>query len=417
VCRLKDFYLLCASQLFTLNLCYMNSAIRTQLSIMMFLEYMIWGAWFVAMGTYLGEQFKAEGGQIGLAYGNAWFGALVSPFFIGMIADRYFPAQKVLGVLHLIGAALLYWIAQIDNWAQFPWVLLVYSCVYMPTVALTNTVAMGQTTDPGKDFPTLRVLGTIGWIVAGFVINDYMKTNIIFIVPAAISALLGIYSFFLPNTPPKGDKSATSFGQILGLDALSLFKNRSYLIFFIGSILLCIPLSFYYSFTAGYLDASKVANVPSKMALLGQGSEVVFMLLMPFFLQRMGVRNILLAAMAAWIIRYLCFSFGGEHAHMLLLLGVFLHGICYDFFFVTGYIYTEQTAGERYKNSAQGLFTIATYGMGMTLGSYIGGWVADMYKHNEVMNWSGFWMVPVYIAAAILVTFLVAFKEPKPAAS
>jgi nucleoside transporter len=393
----------------------MTPVVRTQLSIMMFLEYMIWGAWFVAMGIYLGEQFKADGGQIGLAYGNAWFGALVSPFFIGMIADRYFPAQKVLGVLHLIGAALLYYIAQIDDWSLFPWVLLVYSCIYMPTVALTNTVAMGQTNDPGKDFPTLRVLGTIGWIVAGVVVSNYAKTNIIFIVPAAISALLGVYSFFLPNTPPKGSASGKSFADVLGLDALSLLNNRSYMIFFVGSILLCVPLSFYYSFTGSYLEASKVGDVTTKMAILGQGSEVIFMLLMPFFLMRMGVRNILLAAMVAWVLRYLCFSFGTEHTQWLLLLGVALHGICYDFFFVTGYIYTEQTAGEQYKNSAQGLFTIATYGMGMTLGSYIGGAIAKSYTQNDAIQWAGFWLVPAGIAAVILVMFLAAFKEQKPA--
>jgi nucleoside transporter len=389
----------------------MRNSTRFQLSVMMFLEYFIWGAWFVAMGIYLPAVLKASGPQVGLAYGNAWFGALISPFFIGMIADRYFSAQKVLGVLHLLGAGLLYWLAQIQDLALFPWALLLYSCLYMPTVALTNTVALGQTPDATKDFPTLRVLGTIGWIAAGVAVNSQSSTNFIFVLPAVLSAVLGVYSFFLPDTPPKGAGSGGSLRQVLGLDALALFKDRSYSIFFIGSILLCIPLSFYYSFTGDFLTASGVTDVTSKMGLLGQGSEVLFMFLMPLFLTRLGVRNILLIAMLAWVGRYLAFGFGGGQAHWLLYLGVLLHGICYDFFFVTGYIYTDQKAGEKIKNSAQGLFTIATYGVGMTLGSYFGGLIAGLYTQGGVRDWAGLWMVPAGIAAVILIAFLAAFRD------
>lgn len=393
----------------------LSNATRLQLSVMMFLEYFIWGAWFVAMGIYLPAVLKADGVQVGIAYGNAWFGALISPFFIGMIADRYFSAQRVLGVLHLIGAGLLYWLSQIQDLGLFPWVLLVYSCIYMPTVALTNAIAMAQTRDSAKDFPTLRVLGTIGWIVAGIAINSQSSTNFIFLLPAILSAVLGVFSFTLPDTPPKGAASGASLREVLGLDALSLFKDRSYLIFFVGSILLCVPLSFYYSFTGDFLTASGVEDVTSKMGLLGQGSEVIFMLLLPVILASLGVRNILLVAMAAWILRYLCFGFGGPQAHLLLYLGVVLHGICYDFFFVTGYIYTDQKADEKTKNSAQGLFTIATYGVGMTLGSYLGGIIAGMFTQEGVRNWSGLWLVPAGIAAVILVMFLAMFKDTAPA--
>ena len=382
---------------------------------MMFLEYFIWGAWFVAMGIYLPAVLKADGVQVGIAYGNAGFGALISPFFIGLIADRYFSAQKVLGVLHLVGAVLLYWLAQIQDLSLFPWVLLGYSCVYMPTVALTNAIAMAQTGDSAKDFPTLRVLGTIGWIVAGVAINSQSSSNFIFVLPAILSAALGVFSFTLPDTPPKGAASGANLRQILGLDALSLLKDRSYLTFFIGSILLCIPLSFYYSFTGDYLTASGVEDVTSKMGLLGQGSEVVFMLLLPVILARLGVRNILIVAMLAWIRRYLLFGFGGPQSHLLLCLGVVLHGICYDFFFVTGYIYTDQKAGVAVKNSAQGLFTIATYGVGMTLGSYLGGVIAALFTHDGVRDWSGLWMVPAGIAGVILVMFLLLFKERRAA--
>lgn len=389
----------------------MNTSTRIQLSAMMLLEYFVWGAWFVAMGIYLPAALKADGIQIGVAYGNAWFGALVSPFFIGLIADRYFSAQKVLGVLHLIGAVLLWYLSQINDIHTFQWVLLAYSCVYMPTVALTNTVAMGQTKDPGKDFPTLRVLGTIGWIIAGVAVNSRSDTSFIFTLPAVLSAVLGVYSFFLPDTPPKGGAGGSSLAKLAGLDALSLFKDRSYTTFFIGAVLLCIPLSFYYSFTGDYLGASGVSNVTSIMGLLGQGSEVLFMLLLPLFLKRWGVRNILLAAMVAWTARYLLLSAGGPQSHILLLAAVALHGICYDFFFVTGYIYSDQKAGDAIKNAAQGLFTIATYGMGMTIGSYIGGLVAEAFTHDGVRDWHNMWLVPAGIAGLILVLFMVAFKD------
>jgi nucleoside transporter len=389
----------------------MQLATRLQLSVMMLLEYFIWGAWFVAMGIYLPAVLKADGAQVGLAYGNAWFGAMVSPFFIGMIADRYFSAQKVLGVLHLLGAVLLWYLAQTRDLAVFPWILLVYSCVYMPTVALTNSVAMGQTDNQERDFPTLRGLGTIGWILAGVVVNSRSASSFIFTMPAVLSVVLGIFSFFLPDTPPKGRSSGGSIRQILGLDALALFKDRSYTTFFVGAILLCVPLSFYYAFTGDYLTTSGVENVTSVMGLLGQGSEVLFMLMMPFFLMRLGVRNILLVAMLAWVARYLLLSFGGAELHWPLYLAVLLHGICYDFFFVTGYIYSDQKAGEKIKSSAQGLFTIATYGIGMTFGSYLGGAVAKMFTENGVRNWSGLWLVPAAIAAVILIVFLFLFKE------
>jgi nucleoside transporter len=363
------------------------------------------------MGIYLPAVLQADGIQVGLAYGNAWFGAIVSPFFIGLIADRYFPAQKVLGVLHLAGAALLYYLAQVNDIAVFPWVLLVYSCVYMPTVALTNSVAMGQTNDPARDFPPLRVLGTIGWIAAGFAVNPWSDTSFIFTLPAILSAVLGFYSFFLPDTPPKARTAKSGWRQALGWDALGLFKDRSYALFFAGSVLLCVPLSFYYAFTGDFLGVSGVQNVTSVMGLFGQGSEVLFMLLLPFFLIRLGVRRIMLIAMVAWTGRYLLLSWGGVDLHWPLYAAVLLHGICYDFFFVTGYIYSEQKAGEKIKNAAQGLFTVATLGLGMTLGSYLGGIVAAAYTTNGVRDWHGLWLVPAGIAAAILLVFLVAFQE------
>lgn len=391
----------------------MKNTVRFQLSVMMFLQYFVWGAWFVAMGIYLPAALGAGGLQVGLAYGNAWFGALVSPFLVGMIADRYFSGQKVLGVLHLAGAALLWYLAQVRDLEWFPWVLLMYSCLYMPTVSLSNAVAMHQTKDATRDFPTLRVLGTIGWIVAGIAIADKASTAFIFELPAMVSAALGIFCFFLPDTPPKGAGSEASLAKMAGLDALSLLKDRSYLVFFVGSILLCVPLSFYYSFTGDYLTVSGVENVTSVMGIFGQGSEVLFMFLLPVLLQRWGFRNILLIAIAAWALRYVLLSTGGAGWHWPLYLAVLLHGICYDFFFVTGFIYTDQKAGDATRSAAQGLFTIATYGIGMTVGSYVGGIVADAYTLEGGRDWSGMWLVPAGVAAVILVAFLALFREQR----
>ena len=380
---------------------------------MMFLEYFIWGAWFVAMGIYLPAVLKADGAQVGLAYGNAWFGAIVSPFFIGLIADRYFSAQKVLGVLHLIGAALLWQLSKMQDIGAFSWVLLVYSCIYMPTLALTNAIAMAQSDNQTRDFPTLRVLGTIGWIAAGIAVSSQASAAFIFYLPALVSAGLGIFSFFLPDTPPQNTAAGKSLAQLAGLDALQLLKDRSYGVFFTGSILLCIPLSFYYAFTGDYLSASGVEGVTTVMGVLGQGSEVFFMFALPVLLTRWGVRNILLVAMAAWTLRYLLLSWGDVDNWMPLYFAVALHGICYDFFFVTGYIYTDNKAGAGIKSAAQGLFTLATYGIGMTLGSYAGGAVAAAFTREGARDWTGMWLVPAGIAAIILGVFLLAFREKK----
>lgn len=391
----------------------MKTSIRLQLSVMMFLEYFIWGAWFVAMGIYLPAVLKAEGAQVGIAYGNAWFGAIVSPFFIGLIADRYFSAQKVLGVLHLIGAALLWQLSQMQEIGAFSWVLLAYSCIYMPTLALTNAIAMAQTDNQTRDFPTLRVLGTIGWIAAGIAVSSQASTAFIFTLPAVVSAGLGVFSFFLPDTPPQNTAAGKTLAQLAGLDALQLLKDRSYAIFFIGSILLCVPLSFYYAFTGDYLTTSGVEAVTTVMGVLGQGSEVFFMFALPVLLMRWGVRNILLVAMAAWTLRYLLLAWGDAGNSIPLYFAVALHGICYDFFFVTGYIYTDSKAGAAVKSAAQGLFTIATYGLGMTLGSYAGGVVAEAFTREGVRDWTGMWLVPAGIAALILAVFVLAFREEK----
>lgn len=384
---------------------------------MMFLNFFIWGAWFVTMGTYLGTDLKASGTEIGIAYGTQSWGAIIAPFIIGLIADRFFAAQKILGVLHLLGAALMWYISSAPAFGQFFPALLVYMILYMPSIALVNSISFKQMANPEKEFPSIRVLGTIGWIVAGMIIGwlAWEKTGsleLTFKMTAIASVVLGILSFTLPNTPPPKAGQKVSIGDVLGLDALGMLKNRSYLVFFIASIGICIPLAFYYSFANPFLNELGVESAASKQSW-GQVSEIVFMLIMPVLFLRWGVKRMLLVGMSAWILRYILFAYGDNGAlYWMLFVGILLHGICYDFFFVTGQIYTERFAGEKFKSAAQGLITLATYGVGMLIGYSISGVVADANLTGENMhNWLNIWLVPAAIAGAVLLIFALMFQE------
>ena len=362
----------------------------------------------------MGEHLHSSGVQIGAAYSALAIATMISPFFVGMIADRYFAAQRIMGVLHLLGAALLFLSTRITDNGAFYWVILLYSLLYMPTIALSNSIAFHQMTDPGKQFPWIRVFGTIGWIVAGLLIGlmAIEKTNYTFMIAAGVSTLLGLLSFALPDTPPKGN-TGTSASKALGTEAFVLFKNKPYLIFFIAAILVCIPLSFYYGFANPFLNELHMANAAAKMTM-GQVSEALFILAIPFLFKRIGVKNMLLLGMTAWIVRYICFAYGDTGSNIwMLYAGIVLHGVCYDFFFVTGYMYTEMKAGEKIKNAAQGLFTFATYGLGMFIGTWFSGFVADYYKTGDTHNWLRIWFVPVYIAIAVLLYFIIFFREKK----
>lgn len=397
---------------------------RIELSIMMFLQFFIWGAWAVTMGTYL-NAIGFKGTDIGSAYSTTAWAAILSPFFVGMVADRFFSAERVMGVLHLLGAALMYWATTITEPGKFFWVLLGYALCYMPTLALVNAIAFQQMKDPGKEFPSIRVLGTLGWIVAGLIIG-FMKiepTVIPLKIAAGMSLLMGVYSFFLPNTPPKGKGKKVAVSDILGLDALSLMKDRSFAVFVICSLLICIPLSFYYNFTNMFLNESGVENAASKMTM-GQMSEVVFMLVMPFFFARLGVKKMLLGGMLAWAARYLLFAFGNSESLVFMFyLGILLHGICYDFFFVTGQIYVDREAPEQIRASAQGFIALITYGAGMVIGAKVSGLVVDKYAQFEIVDgiekavahqWTNIWIIPAIMAAVVIVFFAILFRD-KPA--
>ncbi len=394
----------------------MNTTIRIKLSTMMFLEFFIWGAWFVTMGTFLGKNLLSNDVQIGSAYSTQSLGAIIAPFIIGLIADKFFSAQKVLGFLHLTGGILL-WIAgtSLSFELFFPFIL-GYMIAFMPTLALVNSISFKQLKDPGKEFPSIRVFGTVGWILAGLIIgwlNWEQSGNLVltFKMASVASIILGVFSFFLPKTPPvkKGEK--TSIGEILGLDALRLLKNRSYLLFFIASVAICIPLAFYYNFTNPFLNEvgiKKAAGIQS----MGQVSETLFMLLMPLFFARLGVKKMLAIGMSAWVIRYLFFAYGNSDSNYWMLIGgIVLHGICYDFFFVTGQIYTDRLAGDKFKSSAQGFITLATYGVGMLIGSIISGMVVNNYVQNTTHDWYSIWIIPAGISGLVALLFILFFKD------
>lgn len=396
----------------------MSATIRFKLSSMMFLNFFIWGAWFVTMGTYLQRIEGITDVQIGLAYGTQSLGAIIAPFIIGLIADKFFAAQKILGVLHIAGAALLYYISTLDNFSSFYIALLIYMILFMPTLALVNSISFRQIADPEKEFSNIRVWGTIGWIVAGLIIgwllweqkNSLRNT---FLLASTMSLLLGLFSFTLPNTPPPKANTKTTFSEIIGLDAIGLLKDKNFLIFFLASLLICIPLAFYYQETNMFLNEIKVDGAAGKMTM-GQMSEMLFLFLMPLFFKRLGVKKMLLIGMAAWVIRYLLFAYGNTGSNMWMLYGgIILHGICYDFFFVTGQVYTNEKAGENIRSSAQGMITLATYGVGMLIGFWIAGLVAENYVTAAGHAWREIWIVPASIALAVLLMYAFLFKEAK----
>ena len=403
----------------------MNTKIKIQLSLMMFLQFFIWGGWFVTLGTFLGNDLNATGAETGMAFSTQSWGAIIAPFFIGLIADRYFNAEKILGVLHLIGAVIMYYMAQAESFDAFYPLVFAYMVAYMPTLALVNSVSFFQMKDPAKEFSLIRVFGTIGWIVAGLVISYVFhwdsKESIsqgalsnTFTMVAIASLILGLISFTLPKTPPSQSDGAISISDILGLDALKLLKDRNFLMFFITSILICIPLAFYYQQANPFLVELGMENPTGKMTL-GQISEVLFMLLLPFFFKKFGFKKTLLVGMLAWAVRYALFAYGnaGELTFMLIM-GIALHGICYDFFFVSGQIYTDFKAGEKVKSAAQGLITLATYGVGMLVGFWVAGKISDKYTLTDgTHDWEVIWMIPAVFALGVMVLFIVVFKDEK----
>jgi len=390
---------------------------------MMFLEFFIWGAWFVTMGSYLTGSLGFSGADSALAYSTQSWGAIIAPFIIGLIADKYVNAERLLGVIHLIGAGLMYVLASATEFSAFYPYLLLYMILYMPTLALVNAISFRQMDDPARHFGNIRVWGTVGWIVAGLAISYLFAWDSqaglaagllrnTFTMAAMASLALGVFSFTLPATPPQKGGSGGGLRDALGLDALALLRDRNFLIFFAASILICIPLAFYYQHANQFLTEIQVANAAG-IQTLGQVSEVAFMLLVPFFLKRFGMKLTLLIGMLAWAARYVLFAYGnaGELVFMLIL-GIALHGVCYDFFFVSGQVFTDSKAGPRYKGAAQGLITLATYGVGMLIGFWIAGQLTDAFAiQGGGHDWRSIWLYPAAFAALVAVLFGLLFKN------
>ncbi len=399
--------------------------VKIRLSLMMFLEFFVWGSWYVTMGTFLGANIQAKDQDISLAFSTQSLGAILAPFLVGLIADRYFQAQKILGVIHLVGALLLYGLHEAVDFGSFFPILLAYMILFMPTLALVNSISFNQMQQPEKEFSGVRIWGTLGWVAAGVLISalawdspEGLTAGLLqntWKLAAGVSLLLGLYSFTLPATPPQA-KTSDPFllKDILGLDALRLLTHKNYAIFFLSSILICIPLAFYYQNASPFLTELGVANSTGKMAL-GQVSEILFLLALPFFFTRYGLKNTLALAMLAWVIRYLFFAFGDTGSGTwMLLAGIILHGICYDFFFVSGQIYTDAHAGKKYKSAAQGLITLATYGIGMGLGFWVAGQISNFYLIQEgVHDWKSIWLIPAGISGLVFLFFIAVFKPEK----
>lgn len=409
---------------------------RLRLCLLMFLQFFIWGVWYVPMWKYL-SALGVDSLNIGTAYAATGLGAMISPFLVGMIADRFFPSQIVLGVLHLCGGLFLYLAAGAKDWGAFYPFLLLHLVCYMPTLAMANSVLFQTVPDPQRDAPPIRTLGTIGWICSGLLVGSSFLTPEGFqlrtpellggspapenftglgftAVPlylgAAASLLLGLYSFTLPNTPPRLKGQKVGIGDVLGLRALALMKDRSFAVFIACSLLLCIPLSFYFQLTNGFLDAMGVANTEGVLTL-GQVSEILFLLAIPFLFRKIGVKWMLLTGMGFWVLRYLLFANASTDAHALLYLGVIVHGICYDFFFFTGQLYVDKRAPVEVRSSAQGFIAFVTLGVGMFIGGILAGKWSGQQTVDGVMNWPMIWYFPALLSAAVLLVFFAFFHD------
>ena len=405
--------------------------------IMMFFQFFIWGVWYVPMWTFL-ESIEVEPSLRGTAYAATGLAAIISPFIVGMIADRFFSTQKVFGWLHILGGICLYLVGQAQTWEEFYPFLLMHLIFYMPTLALANSLSFQNMNDPQKEFPPIRTLGTIGWIASGILVgssfyaegdfhlswpvflggppppsdwDSIALTSMTFEIGAIASFALGVYSFTLPNTPPKLKGKKVSTAEVLGLKAFKLMQDRSFAVFIICSFLICIPLSFYFQSANGFLKEMGVSNSEGVMTL-GQVSEIFFLLLVPYFFRKLGIKNMLMIGMLFWVLRYVFFANADSKSHALLYLGVIFHGICYDFFFVTGQLYVDKTAPVDIRSSAQGFIAFVTLGLGMFVGGQLNGWWNSKQKLATGMNWESVWYFPAIMSAVVLLAFFFAFQVP-----
>lgn len=398
----------------------MKPKLTIQLMFMMFLEFFIWGVWFVPLGNYL-TTIGFQGEDVGAVFSTLAWGSIISAFFVSLIADRYFSAQKLTGLLHLVGGVLVFAASRITDPDLFFWIMLAFMICYMPTVALASTIALHHVSDAGRQFPRIRVLGTIGWVVSGLVSSalNIENTNVPMMMAAVASIVLGLFSFTLPDTPPQHREGKVSMASILGFDALRMMKERSFAILIVSTLLISIPFAMYFQYTNMSMNEAGIENVAGIMSV-GQMSEVLFMILMPLIFVRLGVKRMLLMGMLAWVVRYLLFAFG-NNADLIwfFYIGIFLHGVCYDFFYVTVQIYVDKKAPATLRASFQGLITFLTYGLGWLIGTNLSGWElqrAQIVNDASIVvghNWKSLMLVPAGIAFVVAVFFLFFFKTEK----
>jgi nucleoside transporter len=394
----------------------MTTSDRIRFSIMMFLNYVIWGAWYVTLSTYLTIHLKFTGTQAGAVFGTTALACIISPFFVGLIADRFFASERVLALLHLFGAVLLVFVTRVTSFGAVYALMFAYCLCYFPTIALTNSLTLQHLKNTGRDFPLIRVFGTLGWIAIGVTIGRLrVETSTMpFLLAAGASVVMSLFSLTLPHTPPPSKGQAVTLRRVLGLDALVMFKRSTFAVFAVASVLACIPLTFYFSFTNTYLNELHVGNAAGKMAL-GQVSEVAMMLLMPFVLRRLSVKNILMMGLLAWSVRYILLAYGNPQSGLwMFYLAILLHGLCYDFFFMTGQLYTDQEAPVHLRSAAQGVITFLTYGVGMLIGSLVSGRTIDYFTHEAggvlTRNWQSFWISSALTAFLILLLVAIFFR-------
>ena len=396
----------------------MSPVMIVRLWVMVFLHYFVWGSWYVTIGTYLTGTLKFEGGQVGLAYGSTAIGAIVSPFFAGIIADRLFATQKLLGTLHLIGAGLLYLVSLQTTFSAFYPLLILYTVSYMAGHGLTNSLTLHHSTNPGREFPIVMMAGSVGWIAAGLVNSALKLENNVGMLQLALGAavIMGVYSFTLPHTPPKGAGQKASLRTMLGFDALQLMREPSFATFMICSFLICIPLSFYFAWMNVFLNEIGIVNAAAKMTI-GQVSDVVFLLLLPVLLPILRAKGILLVGMAAWAFRFgiIAWFDTARDSHWMMYTGIAVHGLCYDFIFVMGRMYVDKKAGENIRGAAQGLHAFVTLGIGMFVGSWLSGVVGQLYTVHTAdavtHNWKMIWIIPAGLSVVLSILFAALFTE------
>ena len=404
----------------------MQSPLKIQLSTFMFLQYFIWGSWYVSMATYLGKTLGFEGGQIGLAYGAFAIGAMISPFFVGLIADRYFASEKLLGFLGILGGGLLFLLPKLTTFSTFYPVLIVYCASFAPTLALGNSLSLHHLSDPKRDFPVVKTLSAVGWIAGGVTLSLGLKgeqSAVQFYLAGSISILLGLFSFTLPHTPPRKTGQDVKLGEILGLDALGLMKKPSFAIFIVCMFLICIPLYFYFVNMNMYVTELGWTYTAAKMSL-AQVSDVIFLLLLPLMLRMLGYKKTIFLGILSWVTRYFFLAGSVDHPGFgtaLIFGAILLHGVCYDFLFIAGQLYVDDEANERMRGAAQGFIAFILWGVGNFVGSTLAGKSQALHTLAEprgtiAHDWHGIWIYPAWGAVAVMVIFMIFFRDlPKKA--